>query len=163
MKTHIQISHKEGKVERKEMRVRIVNGSEQLSYWYSGTLIFLECSSVLNAAPVTNAFWSYTGFSKCFFFLMFLFFILFYRLSDKVLMKTYSLCGLCGDKKAFKEKKICGAIASKWILFIWSFFLLSQKLNILSSISFLHYESQNNKIFGNVLEFREQVCAIERY
>ena len=32
MKTHIQISHKEGKVERKEMRVRIVNGSEQLSY-----------------------------------------------------------------------------------------------------------------------------------
>ena len=67
---------------------------------------------------------------------MFLFFILFYRLSDKVLMKTYSLCGLCGDKKAFKEKKICGAIASKWILFIWSFFLLSQKLNILSSISF---------------------------
>ena len=159
MKTHIQISHKEGKVERKEMRVRIVNGSEQLSYWYSGTLIFLECSSVLNAAPVTNAFWSYTGFSKCFFFWCFFSSSYF----TGYLIKYWWKRTPCGDKKAFKEKKICGAIASKWILFIWSFFLLSQKLNILSSISFLHYESQSNKIFGNVLEFRQQVCAIERY
>ena len=48
---------------------RTVNGSEQLSYWCPGTLNFLECSSMLNAAPVTNAFLSYTWLSKCFFFL----------------------------------------------------------------------------------------------
>ena len=34
--------------------------SEQLSYWWPGTLIFLEYSSMLNDAPVTNAFLSYT-------------------------------------------------------------------------------------------------------
>ena len=38
------------------MWAKTVNGSEQLSYWYLGTLIFLECSSMLNAASVTNAF-----------------------------------------------------------------------------------------------------------
>ena len=32
------------------------------------------------------------------------------------------------------------------------------ELSILTSISFLHYESQKNKIFENILEFREQVC-----
>ena len=36
------------------MRTRAVNGSEQLS----GTLIFLGCGPLLNAAPVTNAFLS---------------------------------------------------------------------------------------------------------
>ena len=36
------------------MRARAVNGSEQLS----GTLIFLVCGPLLNAAPVTNAFLS---------------------------------------------------------------------------------------------------------
>ena len=40
------------------------------------------------------------------------------RLSDNVMMKTYSLCGRHGDKKAFKETKICGVIVNKWILFI---------------------------------------------
>ena len=33
-------------------------------------------------------------------------------------MKMYSLLGRFGDKKAFKEMKICGVIASKLILFI---------------------------------------------
>ena len=32
------------------------------------------------------------------------------------------------------------------------------ELSILSSISFLHYKSQKNKIFENVLEFRRQIC-----
>ena len=44
-----------------------------------------------------------------FFFSAFFFYILttflFYRLSDNVLIKTYLLCGRCGDKKAFKENK----------------------------------------------------------
>ena len=39
---------------------RTVNGSEQLSYRCPGTLIFLERSSMLNVAHVTNAFLSYT-------------------------------------------------------------------------------------------------------
>ena len=39
-----------------KMCARAVNGSEQLSYWYSDTFTFLECSSVLNTTPVTNAF-----------------------------------------------------------------------------------------------------------
>ena len=44
------------KVSRKEgMCARTINGSEKLSYWL-GTLIFLECSFMLNAAPITNAF-----------------------------------------------------------------------------------------------------------
>ena len=38
--------------------------------------------------------------------------------------------------------------------------MLNQKneLSILSSISFSHYESQKNKIFENVFEFRQQIC-----
>ena len=35
------------------------------------------------------------------------------RLSDNVMMKTYSLCGRHVDKKAFKETKICGVIVNK--------------------------------------------------
>ena len=66
---------------------------------------------------------------------------LFFRLFDKALMKAYSLYGLRRGKKSFKETKICEVIVSKWILFIWRFFLLSQKMNWVSSISFLHYES----------------------
>ena len=54
-------------VGRKEVCARTVNGSEQLSYWCSGTLIFVECSSMLNVAPVANAFLSYTWLGKCFF------------------------------------------------------------------------------------------------
>ena len=73
-------------------------------------------------------------------------------------MKTYSLCGRRDDKKAFKEMKICGVIASKSILFIKVIFAEPKsKLSILSSISFSHYESQKNKIFENVLEFRQQL------
>ena len=66
---------------------------------------------------------------------------LFFRLFDNALMKAYSLYGRGGGKKSFKETKICGVIVSKWILFIWRFFLLSEKMNWVSSISFLHYES----------------------
>ena len=40
--------------------------SEQLSCWYSGSFIFLECSSVLNATPVANAFLNCTLVSLCF-------------------------------------------------------------------------------------------------
>ena len=124
------------------MCTRTVNGSKQLSYWYSVTLIFLECSSMLNAASVINAFLSYTWLSKWFFSDFFFFFyilttFLFYRLFDNVLMKTYSLCGRCGDKKAFKETKICGVIVSKWFLFMLKFFLLSQKMNRVSYLPFL--------------------------
>ena len=114
----------------KEMCARTVNGSAKLSYLCSDTLIFLECSSILNAAHVTNAFVSYTWLSECFF-LMFSFYalttFLFYRLFDNVLMKMYSLCGRYRDKKVFKETKICGVIASS--------FLQSQKMNWESSIS----------------------------
>ena len=67
---------------------------------------------------------------------------LFYRLFDNVLMKTFSLCGPRGEKNAIKETKTCGGIASKWILFILRFFLLWKKMNWVSSISFLHYQSQ---------------------
>ena len=42
------------------MCASIVNRFEQLSYGCLGTLIFVECSSMLNAAPLTNAFLSYT-------------------------------------------------------------------------------------------------------
>ena len=64
---------------------------------------------------------------------------LFFRLFDNVLMKA--LYGRRGGKKSFKETKICGVIVSKWILFIWRFFLLSEKMNWVPSISFLHYKS----------------------
>ena len=50
---------------------KCVNGLEQLSYWYSGTFIFLECRSVLNAIPVANAFLSCTLLSICFFLMIF--------------------------------------------------------------------------------------------
>ena len=98
----------------------------------SVTSIFLECSSMLNASPVTNEFLNYTWLSKCFSSYVFFYILttfLFYRLFDNVLMKTYSLCGRHGDKKASKETNICGVAVSKWILFIWRFFLLSQKMN----------------------------------
>ena len=70
---------------------------------------------------------------------------LFFRLFDNALMKAYSLYGRRGGKKSFKETKICEVIVTKWILFIWRFFLLSQKTNWVSSISFLHYESLKKK------------------
>ena len=101
------------------MCARTVNVSKPLFYWCSDILTLLECSSTFNAAPVINAFLSYTWLSKCFFSHVFHFYILttflFYRLFDNVLMKMYSLCGRRGDKKAFKEAKMCGVIASKWI------------------------------------------------
>ena len=71
-------------------------------------------------------------------------------------MKAYSLHGHRDGKKTFKETKICGVIMSKWILFIWRFFLSSQKMNWVSYNSFLHYKSQ--KKIENVLEFRQQIC-----
>ena len=83
------------------MRTRAVNGSEQLS----GTLIFLGCGPLLNAAPVTNAF---LKSDVSFFYILTTF--LFYKLLDNVLMKTYPLCGRRGDKKTFKETKISGVI-----------------------------------------------------
>ena len=64
---------------------------------------------------------------------------LFFRLFDNALMKA--LNGRRGGKKSFKKTKICGVIVSKWILFIWRFFLLGQKMNWISSFSFVHYES----------------------
>ena len=79
--------------------------------------IFLECSSMLNAAPVTNAFLSYTLLSKCFFLMFFFFYFLttflFYMLFDNVFMKTHSLCDCCGNKKVFKDTKMCRVIVSK--------------------------------------------------
>ena len=100
---------------KKDTCARDVNGSKQLYYWCSGTLIFLECNSMLNAAAVTNAFLSYNWLSKCFFSVFFFFFyilttFLFYRLFDNVLMKTYSLCGRCNDKKAFKETTVVWSV-----------------------------------------------------
>ena len=64
---------------------------------------------------------SYNGLSKCLFSDFFLhpdYIFLFYRLFDNVLMKRCSLCGRRGNKKAFKNRKICEVTASKWILFI---------------------------------------------
>ena len=62
---------------------------------------------MFNAAPVTNTFLATPDLvNVC------------YRLFDNVLMKTYFLCGRRGDKKAFKEAKVCGGIASKRIFFI---------------------------------------------
>ena len=126
-------------------------------------MIFLECSFVLNAAPVTNTILSYIWLSICFF-LMFFFYILttfsFYRLFDNVLMKMYSLCCCCGDKKSFKETKMCGVIASKWIFAYFRVLFAEPKneFGILSSISFLNYKSQKSNIFENVLEFRQETC-----
>ena len=119
------------------MCVRTVNGFDELSHQCSHTLIFLECSSMLNVAPVTNAFLNYTWLRKCFFsvFSYILTTLLFYRLFDNASMKTYPLCGRRGDKKAFKKTKICGVIASRWVL--WRFFLLSQKKNQESIFHFL--------------------------
>ena len=97
---------------------------------------------------IKNAFLSYIWLSKCFF--LFLFYILitflFYMLFDNGLMKTYSLCGRRGAKEAFKETKICGVIASKWILFIYRFFLLSQKMNRVSYPPFPFYITYHKKI-----------------
>ena len=115
--------------------------------------MFLECSFMLNAAPVTNAFLSkkcfFTWLSKCFF-LMFFFYILtiflFYRLFDNVLIKMYSLRGRRGDKKALNEKKISKVMASKWILFIYMFFLMSQKINWVSYLPFPFYITNHKKI-----------------
>ena len=130
------------------MCTRTVNWSDQLSYWCSGTLIFLECSSMLNTAPVTNTFLTYTWRSKCLFLWWFFFFyiltkFLFYRLFDNALMRTYSLCG---DKKSFNEMKICGVIANKRILFIERFFLLSQKMNRVSCLPFPLYITNHKRI-----------------
>ena len=104
------------------MCARTINGSQQLSYWCSGTLIFFECSFMLNVAPVTNAFLSNTWLNKyffwCFFYILTIF--LFYSLFDNVYI-TYSLCGLI-YKEGFKEIKICGVIGvSEFCLFKGSF------------------------------------------
>ena len=114
--------------------------------------MFLECSFMLNAAPVTNAFLSkkclFTWLSKCFF--LFFFYILtiflFYRLIDNVLIKKYSLHSRRGDKKALNEKKISKVMASKWILFIYMFFLMSQKINWVSYLPFPFYITNHKKI-----------------
>ena len=113
--------------------------------------MFLECSFMLNAAPVTNAFLSkkclFTWLSKCFF--LFFFYILtiflFYRLIDNVLIKKYSLHSRRGDKKALNEKKISKVMASKWILFIYMFFLMSQKINWVSYLPFPFYITNHKK------------------
>ena len=74
----------------------------------------------------------------------FLFFILF----DNALKKIYSLYGHRSGKKSFKEMKICGVIVSKWILFILKFFLLSQKINWVSSLSFpFNITNHQEKLF----------------
>ena len=62
---------------------------------------------------------------------------LFFRLFDNALTKTYFFCGGRGDKKAFKETKVCGVIASKSILFLERFFLLSQKLKCIDRVGVL--------------------------
>ena len=143
------------------MCARDVNGSKQLYYWCSGTLIFLDCSSMLNAATVTNAFLSYNWLSKCFFSVFFFYILttfLFYRLFDNVLMKTYSLCGRCDDKKAFKETKTRGIIVLKYFVYL-KFLFAEQKyeLSILSSISFFITNHKINNIFENILEFRQHI------
>ena len=98
------------------------------------------------------------------FFWCFFFYILttfsFYRLLDNVFIKRSSFCGHLGDKKAFKETKIRGVIASKWILFIQTFFLLSQKMNGISYLPwhFCITNHEKNKVFKNFLEFRQQIC-----
>ena len=62
---------------------------------------------MFNVAPVTNTFLATPDLvNVC------------YRLFDNVSMKTYFWCGCRGDKKTFKETKICGGIANKRILFI---------------------------------------------
>ena len=58
-------------MERKEICSRTVNGSEQFSYWCSGTFIFFECRSVLNTTPLTNVFLSCTLLSMLVFPMMF--------------------------------------------------------------------------------------------
>ena len=125
----------------------------------SGTLIFLECNFMLNATPVTHSFLSYTWLSNVstsWLHLCFLF--------DNVLMKKYSLCDRCGDKKAFKETKLCGVIASKWILFIERFFLLSQKMNWVPYLPFSFYIT-NHKCINNLKTFRnlDNKFSIEIY
>ena len=138
---------------------RNVNGSEQLSYWSLGKLSFLECSFMLNATPVTNAFSSYTWLNKCFFRDIFFYIpttFLFYRLFDDVLMEMYSLCGRRGDKKTFQETKICGLIASKLIFLFKDFFCWAKKwIEYLIFYFLFILEIKKNEVFENVLEFRQ--------
>ena len=58
----------------------------------------------------------------------------------------YSLRGRRGDKKALNEKKISKVMASKWILFIYMFFLMSQKINWVSYLPFPFYITNHKKI-----------------
>ena len=73
-------------------------------------------------------------------------------------MKTYSLCGCCGDKKAFKEDMWSNSQEVNLVYLKFLFVEVKNELSILSSISSLHYESQKNKFFENILEFPLQVC-----
>ena len=121
-----------------------VNESEQLSYWCSGTLTFLECSSMLNAAPVTNAFLSYTWlvfFSTSWLHYYFTGYLITYwweRTPCVIVVVTRKPSKKRGLKVLFAGTK--------------------NELSILSSISFLIYESQKSKILEEVLEFIQQVC-----
>ena len=83
---------------------------------------------------------------------------LFFSLFETVLMKTYSQwCGHRGDKKTLQEMKKCRVIASKWILFIKRFLLLSRKMNWVSCHPFPFYITNQsfNVFIENVLEFRQ--------
>ena len=106
------------------MCARTVNGSEQLSYWCSRTLTFLDWSSMLHAAHVTNAFLSYTGLTKCFFSDVFFTSWLHFYFTGSLIMYWW-------------KRTPCVAVYLK--------VLLSQKMNWVSSISFLHSESKKIK------------------
>ena len=99
---------------------RTINGSKQFSYWCSGTFIFLECSSMLNASPVTNVFLGYTWlgrsfFSEVFFSTSWLDFSFTGYLIMYWWKRTPCVVAVVIRKPL---RKICGVIASKWILFI---------------------------------------------
>ena len=127
--------------------------ADALVHW-SGTLSFLECSYMLNAAPVTNPFLSYTWLSLCFFSASWLLFI--WSVIDENVLLLWSLRwqeipqgneGMCSNSEL-------GNFVYLKVLFAEP----NYELRISSSISFLHHKSQKNKMLENILEFRQQIC-----
>ena len=144
------------------MCARTINGSKQFSYWWSGTLSFLECSSMLNASPVTNAFLGYTWLSRSFFsdvffstsWLDFYFtrFLIMYWWKRTPCVVVVVIKSLQGNEDMWSKP-------SKWILFKISFCWAKKWIEyLIFHFFFTYYESQKNNIFENVLEFRQQIC-----
>ena len=78
-------------------------------------------------------------------------------------MKTYSLYGCSGDKKAFKGTKMFGVIALKSIL-VFKGFMLSHKMNWVTYLPFPFYITNHKKIkFLKTLSNLDNKAATEMH